>query len=162
MTNDAVVVRKAHLEDLKTVQYLNHQLFEHDHEYDPLLKMSWPYDSEGTAFFTKRIAGEEGVCFVAELQGNIVGYMCGGIMQPHCYRMIKKEVELENTLVSEHYRGQRIGEKLFVSLTAWAREQGAERIFVSAAARNHGAIRFYRRVGFEDYATDLELDLRSR
>jgi len=77
-------------------------------------------------------------------------------MNPHSYRTIKKEAELENTLVAEEYRGQRIGEQLFEQLVSWAKEQGAEKILVSAAAQNLGAIKFYRRVGFEDYATELE------
>lgn len=159
MTNTAVTVRRARQEDLEAVQDLNYQLFEHDYEYDPLLKMSWPYDDEGAAYFTKRVSGDEGVCFVAELEGEIVGYLCGGMMKPYSYRAIEKEAELENMLVTEEHRGQRIGEKLFEQLVTWAKGQGAEKILVSAAAQNVDAIRFYRRVGFGDYATELEFDL---
>jgi len=159
MTNTTPIVRKARPEDFKAVQDLNYQLFVHDQEYDPLLKMTWPYDKEGAAYLAKRVAGKEGVCFVAELDGRVIGYLCGGMMKPYSYRMVKKQAELENTLVAAEYRGQRIGEKLFESLMAWAKEQGAERILVSAAAQNLEAIKFYRRVGFGDYATELEFDL---
>lgn len=140
------------------MQDLNYQLFVHDQEYDPLLKMRWPYE-EGEAYLAKRVSGEEGVCFVAEHDGIIIGYLCGGMMSPHNYRTIKKEAELENTLVAEEYRSQRIGEQLFEQLIGWAKEQGAEKILVSAAAQNLGAIKFYRRVGFEDYATELEFTI---
>jgi ribosomal protein S18 acetylase RimI-like enzyme len=160
MTNNTVAVRKARREDLKSVQDLNYQLFVHDQVYDPLLKMNWPYDETGATYLASRVTGEAGVCFVAELDGKIVGYLCGGMMKPHSYRTIQKEAELENMLVAEEHRGQRIGEKLFEHLVAWAKEQGAEKILVSAAAQNLDAIRFYRRVGFGEYATELEFDLK--
>ncbi len=152
-----VSIRLAKESELKSVQDLNYQLFVHDQDYDSLLNMDWPYE-EGAEYFQDRIAGK-GVCLVAESDGQIIGYLAGSIIAPYSYRQVKKQSDLENTLVLEEFRGQRIGERLFEAFADWSRTQGAERIKVSAAAENAEAIRFYQRVGFIDYSTELEFDL---
>lgn len=153
-----IIIRKAREDELKVVQELNHQLFLHDEKYDPLLDMNWSFGKEGEDYFKKRIAGKNGVCFVAEIDGNIVGYLAGGMIKPYSYRTIKKQSELENTLVKEEFRGRGIGEKLFKEFIKWSQEQGAERIKVSASAENQRAIKFYERAGFTLYATELEYE----
>lgn len=155
----SVIIRKAKEEELKIAQDLNHQLFEHDLEYDPLLDMNWPYEKE--EYFRNRISEKDGVCFVAEVDGKVVGYLIGAMIEPYTYRKIKKQSELENTLVKEEFRGRGIGEKLFEEFVKWSKEHGAERIKVSASADNFGAIKFYQRVGFKPYATELEYEINN-
>ncbi len=151
-----VKIRLARENELKAIQDLNYQLFVHDKEHDPLLNMDWPYESEGTKYFKSRISEKEGVCFVAIVDNKVVGYLAGSVTPSYPYRIIKKQTELENTLVLAEYRSQRIGEQLFEQFIHWSEEQGAERIKVSTAAGNTRAISFYHRVGFEDYGLELE------
>ena len=153
-----VKIRKAFDNELKTIQNLNYQLFEHDLVYDPLLKMDWPY-TEGSEYFKKRISGEEGVCFVAEVDGRIVGYLAGDLIKPYSYRTIRQQTELENTLVIEEYRSNGIGKLLIDEFVKWSKERGAERIKVSASSGNSLAIQFYKGAGFADYATELEFEV---
>lgn len=157
---DKVIIRKARREELKTIQELNHQLFLHDEKYDSQLDMNWSFEKKGEDYFRKRLKGGDGVCFVAETDGEIVGYLAGGIIEPYNYRTIKKQTELENTLVRENFRGRGIGEKLFNEFLKWSREQGAERIKVSASVDNSGAIKFYERAGFIPYAAELEYEIK--
>ena len=63
-------------------------------------------------------------------------------------------------MVKENYRGRGIGEKLFNEFIKWSREHGAERIKVSASAGNSRAIKFYERVNFVPYATELEYEIK--
>lgn len=154
-----VQIRLAKVDELKTIQDLNYQLFEHDQIYDPLLNMKWPYEAEGTHYFNDRISGKEGVCLVAEVDGKVVGYLAGAMVKPYSYRTVQKQSELENTLVLEEFRGHRVGEQLFRAFVDWSRKQGAERVKVDAAAENSGAIRFYHRIGFEDYGRELEFPI---
>lgn len=150
------IIRPAKESELKLIQDLNYQLFEHDQEYDAHLNMKWPYQDEGTKYFKDRIGGKEGVCLVAEVNNEVVGYLAGALVQPYTYRTIKKQSELENTLVRAEFRGHKIGEQLFREFVKWSQEQKAELIKVSAAAHNSGAIKFYQRIGFEDYGVELE------
>lgn len=157
---DNLLVRKAQESELKTVQGLNTQLFLHDQPYHSTLHMNWPYEEIGEKYFRDRISGEKGVCFVAEIEGKVVGYLAGAMIEPYSYRDIKKEFELENTLVKEEFRGKRIGEKLFNEFIKWSKKHGAERVKVSASVDNEEAIKFYKRVGFIPYAAELEYEIK--
>lgn len=155
------IIRAAKEDELKIIQELNHQLFLHDDQFaNQFLNMDWSFEKVGEDYFRKRIGGEEGVCLVAEVNGKIAGYLAGGIMQPYSYRTVKKMSELENMLVKEEFRGQKIGEKLFEEFANWSKSQNIERIKVSAASDNLGAIKFYEKVGFRSYATELEYEIK--
>lgn len=154
-----IIIRKPYLHELGVIQELNAQLFIHDSSYDPFLNMQWPFEKTGEEYFRNKISGKSGVCFVAEKEGEIVGYLAGGMITPYSYRTIKKQAELENILVKDDERGKNIGESLVQAFIAWCKEHEAERIKVSAAAENSGAIQFYQRVGFVSYATELEYEL---
>ena len=155
-----VIIRKAKEKELKIIQGLNHELFLHDGEYDPLLNMDWPFEKQGEDYFKDKISGEKGVCFVAEVGGEIVGYLAGRLMESYSYRKVEKMAELDNTLVKEEFRGQGIGENLFKEFIKWSKNQDAERIKVIAYADNFGAIKFYKRVGFIPYETVLEYKIK--
>ena len=152
------VIRKAKIKDLEEIQRLNHELFVHDREYDPLLDMNWSFE-EGETYFKNRINGD-GAVFVAQVNGKVVGYLAGGMMRPYSYRKIKKMTELENTLVKEEFRGQGIGEKLFDKFIECSKVMGAERIKVSVSFDNERGIKFYKRVGFIPYAIELEYEIK--
>lgn len=155
-----LIIRKAKEDELKIIQELNHQLFLHDKEYDSFLNMNWPFEKIGEDYFKNKISGKDGVCFVAQINGEIVGYLAGGIIKPYSYRKIKKQSELENTLIKETFRGQGIGEKLFKEFVKWSKEQGAERIKVSASTDNTRAIKFYKRLSFTPCASELEFEIK--
>ncbi len=152
------VIRQAIESDLAAVQKLSKELFESEQHRDPLLNMQWTYQQEGEEHFKKRVSGEEGVCFVAEISGEVVGYTTGSVMRIVSWRPVRR-VEMENLIVSDSYRGQGIGEKLAERLVEWAKEQGVERIMVSAYAANDGAIKFYKRNGFVPDSIELEKEI---
>ena len=58
------------------------------------------------------------------------------------------ECELEFILVSPQTRGQGVGRVLVNTVSAWARELGAEEIRLEVRASNARALRLYRRCGF--------------
>ena len=145
---------------MKIIQELNHQLFLHDKEYDSFLNMNWPFEKVGKDYFRDKISGKEGVCFAAEINGELVGYLAGGMAKPYSYRIIKKMSELENTLVKEDFRGRGIGEKLFQAFVDWSKSQGVKRIKVSASSGNIQAIKFYKKVGFIPCAAELEYKIK--
>jgi diamine N-acetyltransferase len=152
-----LIIRKAREDELKVVQGLNQQLFEYDGVWDETLNMEWVFSEGGEKYFRDKISGKEGVCFVAEIGGEVVGYLAGGMYKPYFYRTVKKMTELENVLVKEEFRGQNIGEKLFGEFLKWSKQRGAERIAVYATAQNSRAIKFYEKVGFKTYSLELEL-----
>ena len=155
----SLIIRKAREDELKIVQELNQMLFENDGVWDKTLNMNWVFSEEGEKYFRDRISGE-GVCLVAELDGEVVGYLAGGMFKPYHHRIQMKMAELENILVKEEFREKNIGEKLFEEFLKWSKEQNAQRITVYATAQNSRAIKFYERVGFKPYSLELELEIR--
>lgn len=153
-------IRKATLDDLKSIQELNLLLFKKEKkEYDQRLDLSWTYGTIGTSFFTKRITNEDSFAVVAESKGNLVGYLVGSIKAPHNYRKIKKSAELENMLVLEEFRNQKIGTKFFQQFLTWAKKKKVEIITVAVSAKNTKGINFYKKAGFKDYDVTLEYDI---
>src|SRR5690348_3831052 len=104
-----LIIRKARDDEVKIVQELNQQIFEHDRPWYETLNMNWVFSEEGEKYFRDKISEEKGVCFVAEVDGNVVWYLAGGMFKPYFYRTVKVMTELENTLVKEEYRSQGIG-----------------------------------------------------
>lgn len=155
-----IIIRKSKEEDLKAVQELNRQLFIHDKEFDSSLDVKWPLGKTGEEYFQNKINGKNSICFIAEANNEIVGYLVGGIIESCSYREIKKISELENMIIKEDCRGKRIGEKLFKEFVKWSKSKKVERIKVSAYTNNESAIRFYKRIGFDSYSTELEYKVK--
>lgn len=152
------IIRLAKPEELAAIQALNRELFEHDASFDPYLVLDWPYNDDGEFYFRGRISGD-GVCYVAELGSEIVGYLAGAFCEPETYRTGRR-CELENMCVKSSLRAHGVGSALFDAFKQWAIEHGAEELYVEAAFDNTGAIAFYRRNGFTSYSHDLIVDLR--
>ncbi len=157
----SVVIRQAKPDDLKAVQDLNHQLFISDNRHFNDLNLQWPYEEEGEKFFRTRISGESGVCFVAELDGRVLGYLAGCIRsKSSVYKGVL--AELDNMFVEEIHRSQGIGGSLIDTFVDWARQKGAQKMIVDAYSPNVGAIKLYTRKGFEPYSLNLRMDLKGK
>ena len=141
-----IIIRKAKLEELSVIQDLNHDLFISDSKNDTLLDLEWSY-KEGSKYFQRRISGEKGICFVAKLNGEVVGYLAGAMSGLEPWRK-ESRAELENMYVKDEYRGKGIGTKLIEEFTRWARENGAQHIFLSVYSKNSSAQKFYERNKF--------------
>ena len=121
---------------------------------------NWTKGDEGRKYFSDRIQEDSGCTLVALVDGNIVGYLVGGmVVEPESYRTIPQMAELENMYTLEEVRSRGIGTKLSQKFTDWSKEKGAKRLKVVASAQNQRAIDFYKRNGFEDYNLTLERDL---
>jgi ribosomal protein S18 acetylase RimI-like enzyme len=156
-----IQIRAGTPDDLARVQALNLDLFQHDAKFDPHLDMDWPHSPKGgEKYFQSRLGGE-GVVLVAEVSGEIVGYLAGAIRPNFTYRD-GRQSELENMCVDVKFRRSGVGSALTDAFTEWSRRNGADEIYVSAAFGNERGVRFYQSRGFDSYAHDLLLNLRDR
>ena len=113
-------IRKAKISELKSIQDLNHKLFREDADRDKFLNHNWPY-KDGEKYFKSRIEGK-GLCLIAEIDGEIVGYLCGSIKQSESWRPVKR-TELENMRVKRHIRSKGVGAKLVDEFLKWSKKQ---------------------------------------
>jgi GNAT superfamily N-acetyltransferase len=88
---------------------------------------------------------EENAVFVAESDGNILGWV-----HAHVYTLLvdDPETEIGGLVVDEKYRGQSIGEKLMQTAEAWAREQGCNSVYLRSNTIRARAHEFYKRLGY--------------
>lgn len=150
-----IPIRPAELSDLDIIVELNHSLFQEDAgQRDPFTNLGWAHQ-EGREHFTHRITADDNLCVVAEMDGRIVGYLAGRIGGPSGIRSIRS-ADLESIFVVDDVRGRGVGRALAGVFLRWCGEQEAQRVSVTAYASNDGAIRFYRRLGFEPKEVALE------
>ena len=152
-------IRKATMNDLSVIQDLNHELFMWDYPNDKALNTNWPYEKAGEYYFRDKINGVEGVCYVVESDGQVVGYVAGKVNKEIDKRDTLLRSELENIYIKPEFRGSGVGKKLTDHLISWSKELGAQNMTVSAYHNNEGAIGFYKECGFNLYAVTLEKTL---
>ena len=152
-----VIIRRADISNLKDIQELNNKLFELEYkEFDPSLKVGWPYEKEGTEYFSDMLNNE--VVFIAEVNNKIVGYLAGSINVEQSYNT-RTLAELDNMYILEEYRKYGIGSKLVNELKFYCRSLGIQELKVTASYKNVNAINFYRKNGFEDFDLTLKMKL---
>jgi ribosomal protein S18 acetylase RimI-like enzyme len=150
-------IRKAKASELKTIQNLNYALFQSDKHRDEFLNLNWPY-KEGKKVFEKMIKGGNNLCLVAELKGEVIGYLAGSICKIESWRPIKR-AELENMFVKEKYRSKGVGSKLVKEFFKWSKSKGAKRAMVQAYSTNAKAIKFYKKTGFDPFSLSQEVEI---
>lgn len=160
MKNNAsdVSIRQGRESDFDAVRELDRQLIAHDLQYDPTLDPEWSESEEAEEFFLGRLTGD-GVCFVAEYAGQIVGAALGCLSESISYRRPAAMAELETLFVSPTLRGAGVGKRLIAGFQEWARANGAAKITIRVSATNKDAIAVYERQGYAPYDLIMELDL---
>lgn len=152
-----VIIRKAGLEDLTSIQKLNDNLFDLEfNNFDDTLKREWALEKEGQEYFEDMIKNE--IVFVAQIEEEIVGYLAGSICEEISY--IKETfAELDNMCIDDEYRRFGIGTLLMDEFKKYCKEKNMQNIKVTASAKNNRAIQFYMKNGFEDYNVTLKFKI---
>lgn len=147
-------IRPAIIGDLESILKLNKALFDYETNFNTEYNLDWTYSEVGRSYFTRRIEEDKNIALVAEDNGEVVGYI---VVTLYSQPFLKENpiAELENMFVDESYRGKGIGKRLVEKAKRLAKEKGAKRFKVEAAAQNEKAIKFYKSCGFEDFDVTL-------
>jgi GNAT superfamily N-acetyltransferase len=149
-----VRIRRAVAADLDTVVRFAVGLFAEDSgARDPFGDPSWP-DRDGAAYYSAALADERVGVWLAE-DTEPRGYLLGRLRPPNPTRGGAVFADLESMFVDREQRSAGIGTQLVGAFTAWAREEGADALLVSAYASNERARRFYAAEGFGDHTVQL-------
>lgn len=139
-TASGAVIEPADSRDLPALAALLGELFAREHDFVP--------DPEKQARALRLILAhpEKGRLFVVRVGGKTVG------MANALFTISTAEgghvVLLEDVILSARYRGQGLGRRLVEHMMEWARGQGFLRVTLLTDGDNHGAQRFYERLGF--------------
>lgn len=151
-------VRRATINDLTEIQRLNHDLFLHDHKFDPALNNHWPLSKNGEKYFRQAITNNKYLALVAQSEKKIVGYLVGLIWNPWPSRPVKT-AELDNMLVVPNFRGKGVGTTLVNEFIKWCKKRGIKSVVVMAYTGNRRALNFYCQHKFSDLSFRLERKL---
>jgi GNAT superfamily N-acetyltransferase len=149
------VVRKAGPTDVDALVQLCAGLFAEDGaRHDPAVDADWPARG-GRDYFGEAIGGGGTLVVVADVDGSAAGYLVGRMRDPMDARPVRVAV-LESMYVLPVRRREGVGAALVGEFRAWAGQQRADRLSVTAYAANAEAIRFYEREGFALRTASLE------
>ena len=154
-----LIIRRAKHEEVETIQYLNNELINYEMEegFDSYVK-DWALSEESRKYFLDLIENQYVV--VAEVEGEIVGYLAGSIYNDLTYSYYDGiTAEANNMFVKENFRDYGIGSKLMNSFVEWCKTNNAKRIMVTASSKNEKTIKFYHKMGFEDINLTLKKEL---
>lgn len=153
-------IRPAELSDREKIKPLQKEIADLHHEGRPdLFRTEARYYIEES--FSDRMSKEGAVVYVAEHEGEIIGYVFANIIK---YRDHPTYVDfdsfyIDEICVLEKYRRLGVGEALFNRCVEIAREQGCRNLFLQVYSFNTGAITFYERMGMHEMMKRMELTL---
>ena len=154
-----LIIRRAKKEEVKIIQYLNNELINYEMKsgFDNYVK-DWALSEESEKYFLEMI--ENQYVAVAEVEGEIVGYIAGSVYKDLSYSYYNGlTAEANNMFVVEQHRALGIGSKLMSSFVDWCKCSNAKRVMVTASSKNAKTIKFYRDMGFYDINLTLRKDL---
>ncbi|MCA9946469.1 MAG: GNAT family N-acetyltransferase [Anaerolineales bacterium] len=142
--------------DIDTIVRFSDTLFREDAgTRDKTVNVGWAREN-GRSYFSEFVTKNGRCCWLAEVEGQAVGYLAGYISEASDYRLVKT-AELESMYVNADYRGQGVGTALATHFIQWTQTQGAKAITVTAYAANQTAINFYQTLGFQPKQLTLVL-----
>lgn len=149
-----IIIRKAKLEDLSTIQKLSKKLFIYETEVlgDDTFDIDWPYKS-GENYFKKAI--ENKLLLVAIIDDKMVGYI-SWFTYDNAARKEKKHAEIDNIIVLDEYRNDGVGTRLIEEFKNICKKQEIKYLTVSTNMKNKNTISFYIKNGFEEYEISLK------
>lgn len=161
------LIRKANIADVKTIvsiweRFLN----EHDTivaaRNSQLKEMNLRNDDVPLMyekFLLDNIQSESGIVFVAEDNGQIIGYSLGFIKNEIPIFKIKQYGYISDMYVSKKYRNKGISSKLKDEMIAWFKGKGVEYASIGFYADNREAHEIYNKWGFFDYKIEARIKI---
>lgn len=151
-------IRKATHKNLDAILDLNLKLFKFEREFTKSYNLNWTYSKTGKDYFKSRLTRENGIVFVAEEEGEIIGYICGYVGE-FAYRDPQNLAEIDNMYVKSSHRRKGIGKKLMEAFEKEARKKGAKRIKVEAIHANRIGKNFYQKQKYHQHGITFEKKL---
>ena len=156
-----MTIRLATPADLPVLGRLGALLMRTHYEFDPQRFMSAGTDAaEGYAWFLERqLKDSNVVVYVAEHEGDVVGYVYAGI-EPISWKELRDECGFIHDVVVDE-RGRRTGTAtaLIDKAIEWMRERGMPRVMLWTAEKNAGAQQLFSRLGFRRTMIEMTREL---
>ena len=106
-----------------------------------------PVSQEFKRILKEQVQRDENVCFAAELEGTVVGYMIGYLLSGSFG--IKKSAWITQFGVDPKFMGQGIGDRLAKEIFKYCRKTGIKDIYTSVRWDSTDLLSFFKTLGFD-------------
>lgn len=147
---DDIVIRRAAESDGPALGRLGAELVRLHHGWDPerFLTPGPSIEVGYGRFLASHMASETNVVLVAELAGEVIGYVFAGVA-PRSWMELRDEAGfVHDVIVATDARGQGIGGRLVEAAADWLVERGVPRVMLWTAEKNDAGQRLFARLGF--------------
>jgi len=160
-SNDTTI-RRATNADLPALGRLGALLVRTHYAFDPDRFMApRPNADEGYAWFLgTQLAEDDAVIFVAERDGEVLGYVYAGI-EPLSWKELRDEAGfIHDIVVDEKGRRTGLAAALIQHAADWLRERGMPRAILWTADQNNAAQQLFTRLGFRRTMVEMTMELQ--
>jgi ribosomal protein S18 acetylase RimI-like enzyme len=145
----ALTVRPMKNTDLDAVSRLGAELVRLHHRYDPRRFFTTDDPQGGYKWFLgTQMKNADVVLLVAELDGEIAGYLYGSLEERDWARLVDAHGAINDVYVDERYRRRGVARALVNGGVAALEEKGAKRVLLSSAWPNTEAQALFEACGF--------------
>lgn len=150
------LTRSARAQDVPAAARLAASLVRQHHAFDPARFMLVEPVEEGYARFLRTQIDRDGVVFlVAELDGEIVGYLLGGLEGRDWMLLLDACGKIHDVYVDAAARGRGIGARLVEEAVSRLVAMGAPRVVLSTAWPNEVARGLFAKLGFRPTMVEM-------
>lgn len=143
-------IRRATPDDAAALSVLGTQTFVETfaHLYTPEDLQAFLEESHSEAAYAKVLADPDYALWIAERDGQAIGYaQAGRCGLPHA-DVKPEDGELKRLYLLQSAQNGGVGNALFQQALAWLERDGPRTLWISVWSENFGAQRFYERHGF--------------
>ena len=154
-------IRNAQRHDLAALGRLGAMLIRTHYKFDSKRFLAPRDDTEEAYawFLGNRLESHDDCIFVAEVDGEIVGYVWAAL-EPLSWKELRGPAGfIHDVAVAEDARRRGIATQLLNTAMVWLREHGAPRVILQTAAPNEGARALFRRIGFRETMIEMTREL---
>lgn len=151
-----IIIRKATLQDLKTLLKFEQELIDSERPYDSTLKNGQIhyYDIE------KMIAADHIELLVAELDNEIIGSGYARIEDAKPYLQHQQHAYLGFMYVKPQHRGKGINKMIMDELATWSASVNITELRLDVYHKNKSAIKAYEKSGFEKHMLHMRRGIK--
>jgi len=153
-----VRIRRGGEGDLEVVSDLWASLAREMDAMDRYLDLDEDFLDKGRRYFRENLRAEEFHIWLAEDEGEAVGFLCAKVERPGPIFVPRPWLHIMDLYVRPSYRRRGVARALMEAALGWAREQGLESADLSVYSTNP-ARRLYEDLGFVPYRVIMRKDL---
>ena len=153
--NESISIRKANLDDLKTLLEFEQGVIIAERPLDPFL-------SKSEIFYyniPELITSENSNLLVAISNNELVASGYIRLENSKQYHKNSKHGYIGFMFVKPSFRGKRISTLILNSLKEWAKEKNLKELRLDVYSNNNGAVKAYERFGFTKSLVNMRMDI---